>query len=129
MTLKAACLCGKIRATAKAQPFKIGYCHCTMCRKQSGAPFTSFSIFKASDVEFSNEPTFYQSSDEAKRGFCPTCGGGFSWHGIARDRDVIAIQTGLFEKADDLIPTEHWFIGNALAWVNLDDGLPKYEGL
>lgn len=129
MTLHASCLCGHVQVQAHQRPFKIGYCHCGMCRRQSGAPFTCFSIFAAQDIGFASPPSLYTSSAEAQRGFCPQCGASISWHGQAWGQDIIAIATGLFTNAETLIPTEHWFVGSALPWVRLDDDLPKSHSL
>ena len=127
--LQASCLCGSIQIEACQKPFKIGYCHCGMCRKHTGAPFSSFSIFKAEDIHFSAPLSLYASSAQAKRGFCRHCGSSISWHGRAWGQQIIAIQTGLFKQAKAMPPQEHWYVGSALPWVNLNDDLLKNDAL
>ena len=39
-TRTSSCNCGAIRIEARGQPVRVGLCHCTTCRKESGAPFT-----------------------------------------------------------------------------------------
>jgi hypothetical protein len=33
-----------MRIEARGQPVRVGLCHCTTCRKESGAPFTTNAI-------------------------------------------------------------------------------------
>ena len=44
------CNCGAIRIEARGQPLRIGLCHRTTCRKESGAPFTANAIWRVNDV-------------------------------------------------------------------------------
>ena len=36
---RAGCACGSVRYSLKGEPFRIGICHCTDCRKESGSVF------------------------------------------------------------------------------------------
>jgi len=39
------CLCGAVRSRANARPVRGVMCHCSMCRKHSGAPALAFVHF------------------------------------------------------------------------------------
>jgi len=39
------CLCGAVRYRAIAAPIRAVICHCSMCRKHSGAPVLAFVHF------------------------------------------------------------------------------------
>lgn len=71
------CLCGAVRFTA-ALPVKwVAHCHCTYCRRAHGAPFVTWAGFPTGQFSLdltSTQPTWYESSPGAKRGFCPRCG-------------------------------------------------------
>ena len=43
-TFEGGCLCGAVRYRAIAAPIRAVICHCSMCRKHSGAPFWPLSI-------------------------------------------------------------------------------------
>ena len=49
------CLCGEIRYRANVDPEWVAYCHCTMCRKQSGAPLTVSVLFPREAVEWTHK--------------------------------------------------------------------------
>jgi hypothetical protein len=46
----ASCSCGAVRIEARGEPVRVGLCHCTTCRKQSGAGFTANAIWRAENV-------------------------------------------------------------------------------
>jgi len=69
------CLCGAIRYRADAPPVRGVICHCSMCRRHSGAPALAFVHFPAASFAWvAGEPRWYRSSRHAERGFCAACG-------------------------------------------------------
>ena len=69
------CLCGAVRFEVRAQPHRVGLCHCLDCRKQHGAPFGALAIFPADRVAFAgDEPGMFASSATGRRYFCRRCG-------------------------------------------------------
>ncbi len=69
------CLCGAVRYRASQTPDYARYCHCGMCRKVSGAPFTGYAEFPEAVFEWvEGEPSQYRSSEGVIRRFCSTCG-------------------------------------------------------
>lgn len=74
IALTGKCLCQKVSFTiAEAKPH-IDACHCSTCRKWSGAPLLSLGC--DAGVNFSGEDNIkiFNSSDWAERGFCSNCG-------------------------------------------------------
>ena len=41
------CLCGALRYRLDAAPLDIGYCHCSMCRRSTGAPVLAWACIPA----------------------------------------------------------------------------------
>ena len=75
------CLCGAIRYRATQGPLRGVICHCTMCRRHSGAPALAFVHFAAHAFRWiGEEPARYRSSERAERGFCPRCGSTLTMH-------------------------------------------------
>lgn len=67
------CLCGAIHLTLSLDNASVSACHCSMCRKWSGGPL--MVVHSAQPLCFSGaQPTVYDSSGWAQRGFCGTCG-------------------------------------------------------
>ena len=50
--IEGGCLCGEIRYEADAEPFQVGYCHCSMCRKFHGAEYATYASVKAADFRW-----------------------------------------------------------------------------
>ncbi|CAL1126705.1 unnamed protein product, partial [Cladocopium goreaui] len=54
-----------------------GYCHCSICRRLSGAPFSCQALFTAAEVQLSMEPganlTSLQTSKGVERTRCASC--------------------------------------------------------
>ena len=85
------CLCGAVRYRATAAPVRGVICHCSMCRKHSGAPALAFVHFSLASFNWvKGEPVQYQSSRYAERGFCSTCGSTLTMHEeILSDRVLV----------------------------------------
>ena len=45
MTWTGGCLCGRLRYRADAEPVRAVICHCSICRRVSGAPMLCFVHF------------------------------------------------------------------------------------
>jgi hypothetical protein len=67
-TLSGQCLCRQVRLSVHCEPLRIGTCHCTDCRKESGFAFTFYAVWP--------RDRFHYSGDILATGpsFCPQCG-------------------------------------------------------
>lgn len=75
-TYKGRCLCGDTQFSIKGEPFAPHTCSCTMCQRWAGAPTVPWVSFKG-NLNFTGKHKslhYYQSSKDAKRGRCKTCG-------------------------------------------------------
>ncbi len=69
------CFCGRIRYRIGGPVKAVANCHCTMCRRTSGAPFVSWLVVDKSRFTFTGEmPARLDSSDHGQRYFCDHCG-------------------------------------------------------
>lgn len=121
------CKCGAVKFEVGAEPIWSGYCHCKDCRKATGAPVSTFVIFKSKDVKWLGEaPRTYTSSEHVRRSFCPNCGSPISyWHD--RWPDDTDFYVGLFDAPEAFIPKVHIWYPQRLPWLHLEDQLPKLE--
>lgn len=118
------CLCGDLRYLVKGEPYWAGHCHCLMCQKISGAPFTTGVLFKPDEFEWTKgKPAYYQSSDIARRGFCPRCSSHLTWE----SEKELGLFVGSLDQADDIEPTCHIWTSEMRCWLKLDDGLPRHR--
>lgn len=127
MSLQGGCFCGAVRYEAHGQPFNNTLCHCTDCRKASGAPAIAWFSVKTSSLHWTaNAPQRFRSSEHALRGFCPSCGTTLTWHD-ERWPDEIDLATATLDDPEQAPPADHTFVRSRLSWMSLQDGLPRYQ--
>ena len=121
------CLCGAVRYQVHGQLRPVVYCHCSQCRKTSGN-FVGATACKAEHLLMLADETlcWYDSSDEADRGFCARCGSNLFYR-PAHGRHV-AIFAGTIDLPTGLKAARHIFVDSAADYITLGDGLPQHHG-
>lgn len=125
--MEGGCLCGAVRYQIAAAPLLVANCHCSMCRRQSGAAYLTYAAFPRNSVVFSLNPKIYRSSTEAERGHCGNCGSPLTFIFDA-EPGTIWIATGSLDQPDLLPPREDWYAADKLSWVKLADGVRQWPG-
>lgn len=125
------CNCGGIRYTITAPPLIVIACHCTSCRKQSGAEHSVNIIVRASAMSVDGELSSYDDPDTASgapitRQFCNACGSPIRSVPSAKPKTV-AVKAGTLDEPAGFPPAMHIWTRSALPWVIIPDGLPRYE--
>ena len=88
-----ACLCGGVQYSVDGPLSSVIYCHCTQCRKTTGHYFASTSCMREHlTISVDRGLRWYESSPEAKRGFCEHCGSSLFWS--YKEAPSIAILAG-----------------------------------
>lgn len=119
------CLCGAVRYRASAPPQYASYCHCGMCRKSSGAPFTGFVEFPQDALQWTKgQATTYLSSDGVVRDFCGRCGSPLTFQAD----EVLFVTLGSLDTPDRVTFTCHTYTKERLPGMDLADGLPEFPG-
>jgi hypothetical protein len=73
--LTGGCQCGAVRYALFATPERAGICHCRMCQKAVGGPFSAWANVRMENFAWTRgAPGTFRSSSAAERGFCPGCG-------------------------------------------------------
>ena len=105
-TWSGGCQCGAVRFRVSGPIDDVSICNCRMCQKASGGLFNAYASVPNTVLEWTRgAPSVFVSSNNAKRGFCPSCGTHLTY--VWRD-DWTALTLGAFDRADDLLPTiEH----------------------
>jgi hypothetical protein len=124
--LKGGCYCGAVRYEAAGKPFNETNCHCSICRRTTGAPFVAwFSVPSAAFRFITGTPTRFQSTPQGSRTFCPRCGTQLTFE--SRDAPgEIDVNTVSLDDPDAVPPRDHTRTSSRLSWVKLADGLPEY---
>jgi len=124
--LRGGCQCNAVRYRIAGAPVVVALCHCTMCRRANAAPAVAWAMFQESQVVFTGcSPTIYESSPEAKRGFCAVCGTQISFTATYIP-GLIDITVGSLDRPDALSPALHYWDSKRLPWMRFADDLPKH---
>lgn len=120
------CLCGSVRYEATGQPYNITHCHCSDCRRSSGAPFVTWASFRRNEFRFTvGEPKDLRWAGRV-RSFCPHCGTPLTFL-TEPSADEIDVTVCSFDQPAILTPADHIWVEDRLPWIRLADGLPAYE--
>ena len=111
------CFCRNIRYSIEEGNHRIANCHCTMCRKTSGAPFVTWLVTSKDAFRYlEGTPRGLQSSDKGYREFCPDCGTPLTFVSSERP-DYIDITTGSLDAPGDYAPTVAVHEESKLGWL------------
>jgi hypothetical protein len=124
--LQGHCFCGAIRYEAGDSPSLETNCHCSICRRTSGAPFVAWFTVPAAEFRFTRgTPASFKSSEHGTRTFCPRCGTPLTFQST-RYPTEIDVTTCSLEDPERLPPKDHTRTSSKLSWVKLADNLPVY---
>ncbi len=121
-----ACLCGSVCFAIRGPLRDVLACHCSQCRKSSGhfwaataAPRDAFTF------QLDDGLSWFQSSEEVKRGFCRNCGSSLFWS--HRGKDTLSVSAGVLEKPTNLIFGGHIYCDDAAGYYRVDVGEGVFE--
>jgi hypothetical protein len=120
------CFCGEIRYRAEGAPLRVMHCHCTICRRVSGAPVVTWITFAVDRFRWTKgSPARLKSTPPASRWFCPACGTHMAFEiDGAKELDITV---GSLDRPAEVEPGYHIFADTRLPWLRLEDRLPAYD--
>jgi hypothetical protein len=123
------CLCGGVRYQV-TRPFRrANFCHCSRCRKHSGAnalaqgrvPAEGFELLAGDELL-----RVYRPPGGMAKVFCVTCGSSL-FGGTWPEGPEVSIRLGTLDDDPGTAPQYHSFADDAAPWDPLPpDGLPRY---
>ena len=123
--IEGSCLCGAIRYFSMAEARPVIACHCRTCRKASGN-FVTTTAVPRDRLTIEGEPRWWQSSDAARRGFCPTCGTPLFWDGPGTH---LSIHAGALDTLPaDLRLAGHIYCAEKGSYYEIEGDLPQAPG-
>ena len=124
--LEGGCFCGFVRYVIRGTPTQQTNCHCTICRRVSGAAFVSWFTVHPKEFAFTaGRPGRFASSEHASRSFCPSCGTPLTFQS-SRATDEIDVTTCSLDDPERVPPRDHTRVSSQLSWLELSDGLPRF---
>jgi hypothetical protein len=121
-------MCGKLRYEVRGAPRVTYYCHCGICRKQSGSSFATNMAVRREDfaiVAGEELLSSFQSSPGLRRHFCSGCGSPIYSHGDKYPH-IVAVRCGTLDTDLPLRPSVHAFVASKANWDEITDGLPQH---
>jgi hypothetical protein len=128
--LTGGCLCERVRFEVRDAPRGLVYCHCTRCRRRSGAAFSASALTEPGSVTVTqgeDQLRTYAPETGFHKQFCAHCGS--QLFAVDRDDgDVRAVRFGTLDDPPALPVLCHQFVAYAAPWHPLpDDGAPRFD--
>lgn len=126
MKLAGGCHCGAVRYAIDGEAVASAVCHCTDCRKASGAPFVGWLMLPEAALEVSGAPKVYESSAHGRRSFCPTCGTSLFYANAQTLPGLIDVQSATLDDPEAAPPRLHVMGAERLSWTRRLEALPEF---
>ena len=120
------CQCGAVRFRVEGELGDASVCHCRMCQKAFGGFYAPLVSTRGAVVVWTrDQPSYFQSSNFVKRGFCAKCGTPLSYEAP----DGIALAIGAFDSPQRIIPVQQFGTECKLPYADTIAELPGHHTL
>ncbi|KAL1305034.1 hypothetical protein AAFC00_003932 [Neodothiora populina] len=133
------CFCEKIRIQYSGEPITTALCHCSDCRKLTGALYTYSFLVKSVDLVITGNPKeiakMSDSEKHYKNYFCADCGTSLYGMKMKSDQvpeDTIVLRGGIFDDIEFLNqhkPALEIYTEGRVKWVCPTGGADQYSGM
>lgn len=128
--LSGRCLCGGVRYTIARPPRKMVHCHCSNCRRSSGASYGTAAVVGASDLSIVGGKDLianFESSRGYRRHFCSRCGSPL--YGASEQApQILLLRCGTLDADPQVRPSVHIHVADRASWIEISDDLEKFDG-
>jgi hypothetical protein len=127
--IRAACLCGAVACELDAARARMWFCHCPLCRKETGTAFATWLAVDRAAFGWSGESwliQLYESSPGFGRDFCGRCGSPVPRRSLAGD--AMVVPAGLLDDDPGVRPSAHHHAVSKADWHQIAGVLPRYQG-
>lgn len=126
--LRGSCLCGVVHYTV-ADDFRYALnCHCSQCRRATGAAFKSFAGIERGRLALTaGHGDLLIVGDEAQNHDvrCGKCGS--LLYSVVRDGAYVHVTLGTLLDTPAIRPGAHIFVGSKAPWFTITDDLPQHQ--
>jgi len=114
------CLCGAVRYEIKGAPVMTVLCHCSHCKRQSGAMFsTNVAVAEADYAQHGETKVYHDTGDTGQpvdRYFCGNCGSPILTRAAAF-AGLALVKAGTLDDVSWLDPKVEVYADRAVGWV------------
>jgi hypothetical protein len=126
--LVGACLCGAVRYVVEDRFRYALNCHCSKCRRATGAAFKPFAGIERSKVRVvagTEHLLVFGEESSAHDVRCGKCGSFL--YSIVREGAFAHVTLGTLVDSPSIQPTAHIFVGSKAPWFTITDDLPQHQ--
>jgi hypothetical protein len=121
------CLCGAVHFEVADAFVYAANCHCSNCRRATGAAFKPFAGIARDKVRLTRGDDsvliFGEPSGHDVR--CKACGS--LLYSVVRDGAFVHVAMGTLVDAPSIRPASHIFVGSKAPWFTITDDLPQHD--
>lgn len=123
------CLCGNLQFAVRGKRLWVAHCHCDSCRRNTGSAVATFVGYNKEQLTYTRgERKFFESSPGVRRGFCADCGTPMTYE-ADRCPEEVHLYVSTLDEPGAYRPQLHVFFAERISWMDLNDDLPRYQGL
>lgn len=105
------CSCAAVRFAVRGAPLRVGLCHCTTCRKETGSVLMAYAVWHTDGFETTGDTRTWEGRD-----FCPRCG--TRLYALRADQQEVEVKLGALDEAPtDLQPTVELWVKRREPWL------------
>ncbi len=122
------CLCGGVRFEVTGPFIRAGHCHCSRCRRHSGAAGCWQGRVRREHFRLVTGEALlrvYGRGEGAVKVFCTVCGSSV-FGGTWPDGPQVSIRLGAFDADPGVRPQFHTWVESKAVWDEITDLLPRY---
>jgi len=115
--MRGKCLCGGVEFEVQVPPQRLYQCHCSLCRKQSGAAANAAFVVQSEQLRWLSGKTLihsYVKPTGFRSDFCSHCGSPVP--NRIRGTSYVWVPAGLLEDSGTLDIAMHLFVGSKASW-------------
>jgi hypothetical protein len=125
--LKGKCLCGAVHYEVADQFLYSLNCHCSNCRRATGAAFKPFAGIEREKLKITSgsERLLIYGAASAHDAHCANCGS--LLYSLVRDAQFVHVTLGTLVDSPSIRPSAHIFVGSKATWYTITDDLPQFD--
>lgn len=124
------CLCGEVGYVLDVVPERLVHCHCSLCRRSRGGPFSTTACVPVERFRFIRGEeavaTFRMAPPRAYgTGFCLRCGSLLPT--VSLEAGLAFVPAGALALPEKPLPAVHVYVGSKAPWDVIADGWPQFD--
>jgi len=125
--LSGKCLCGTVHYEVEDQFRYSLNCHCSNCRRATGAAFKPFAGIERGKLRITGgvDRLLIYGEESAHDAHCGKCGS--LLYSLVREAQFVHVTLGTLVDSPSIRPSAHIFVGSKAPWYTIADELPQHE--